>query len=488
MAERRNRKKEQVHPKKNKGSTKAMVAAWGESSDEDSEDEDGDEKALMAIEESDEESEVSIIHLKDKIKFLSKKRLSELLLDFIDEFEDLNNEKEQLSKECVILKAKCKNLELRASERDSKNTELKNQVHELDTTVLELRSENLKLKLETGKKKVDHTHLTLEENVGKMKDELYKRDEQIRVIKEDLSKIKHELDITCKWNRSSDALSWLQEHHSSNKRELGYGTPAPKWDPKSKYITLLENKICTHCGKIGHYKKNELTCLSVLDNDPLLWHKRLGHASPSQLNKLVSKDLVIGLPNIKFQEDKVCEACARGKQLTFLSERQEHEDEAIGLVKGLNEVTAQAEAAPDKGTGDGTGSSIQGNLIGGTEQRRTESNSQVEPVHEPVPQQQNMGDILNRSQLVVRPYKYRSYHPIENIITDPTSGIKTRSQLKNMCAFDAFISLIEPKNVAEAMQDVDWVNAMQDELNQFERSQVWHLVPRPKDKSVIGTK
>ncbi|XP_070010087.1 uncharacterized mitochondrial protein AtMg00820-like [Nicotiana sylvestris] len=29
---------------------------------------------------------------------------------------------------------------------------------------------------------------------------------------------------------------------------------------------------------------------------------------------------------------------------------------------------------------------------------------------------------------------------------------------------------------------------MQDELNQFERSQVWHLVPRSKDGSVIGTK
>ncbi|XP_070008185.1 secreted RxLR effector protein 161-like [Nicotiana sylvestris] len=29
---------------------------------------------------------------------------------------------------------------------------------------------------------------------------------------------------------------------------------------------------------------------------------------------------------------------------------------------------------------------------------------------------------------------------------------------------------------------------MQDELNQLERSQVWHLVPRPKDRSVIGTK
>ena len=71
----------------------------------------------MAIGESDEKSEVSIIHLKDKIKFLSKETLSELLLDFIDESEVINKEKEQLSKDCVILKAKCKNLELRVSER-----------------------------------------------------------------------------------------------------------------------------------------------------------------------------------------------------------------------------------------------------------------------------------------------------------------------------------------------------------------------------------
>ncbi|XP_070021575.1 spindle pole body component 110-like [Nicotiana sylvestris] len=194
---------------------------------EDSEDEYGDEQALMTIGESDEESEVSVIHLKDKIKFLSKERLSEVLLDFINESEDINNEKKQFSKECVILKAKYQNLKLMASESDSKNAELKNQVLELDYTVLDHRSKNLKLKLGTCKKKVDHTQLTLEENLGKMKDKLYKRYEQIRVLKEDLSKVKHELDRTCKWNRSSDALSWLQEHHSRNKRGLGYETPAP---------------------------------------------------------------------------------------------------------------------------------------------------------------------------------------------------------------------------------------------------------------------
>ena len=55
----------------------------------------------------------------------------------------------------------------------------------------------------------------------------------------------------------------------------------------------------------------------------MLWHKRLGHASLTLLNKLVSKDLVVGLPSIKFNDDKVCEACAKGKQvrLSFKSKR-----------------------------------------------------------------------------------------------------------------------------------------------------------------------
>ena len=47
----------------------------------------------------------------------------------------------------------------------------------------------------------------------------------------------------------------------------------------------------------------------------MLWHKRLGHASLSLLSKLVSKDLVVGLPSIKYNDDKVCDVCARGKQV-----------------------------------------------------------------------------------------------------------------------------------------------------------------------------
>ncbi|KAF3654906.1 hypothetical protein FXO37_16246 [Capsicum annuum] len=51
--------------------------------------------------------------------------------------------------------------------------------------------------------------------------------------------------------------------------------------------------------------------------------------------------------------------------------------------------------------------------------------------------------------------------------------IINRSRLRSMCAFKAFLSEIEPKKVTEALLDVDWIFAMQDELNQFERSKVY---------------
>jgi len=60
---------------------------------------------------------------------------------------------------------------------------------------------------------------------------------------------------------------------------------------------------------------NVLTCLSAVKEDVSLWHNRLGHASLSLLRKLVSKDLVIGLPSIKFDDSQVCDACAKGKHV-----------------------------------------------------------------------------------------------------------------------------------------------------------------------------
>ncbi|XP_070032159.1 uncharacterized protein [Nicotiana tomentosiformis] len=258
-AERRNGKKEHVHPKKNKGSTKAMIAAWGGRSDEDSDDEDGDEQALMAIGESDEEFEVQV----------------------------------------------------------------KGSIH-----------------------------------------------------------------------------IWYMDSGFS-KRMIG---------SKSQFLSLEDLKG----GNVsfGNRKKESV--------------------------------------HVDFDETNI------------LSERREHNDEAIRLVRNLNETTAQTEAALKEGICDGTGSSTQSNMTGGTIQRGNDPQTSMEHVHEFVPHQQNTEGTSRGNQLVVKPYKYQSSHPIENIITDLTPEIKTRYSLKNICAFDTFLSLIEPKMLLRLcrMQDAGWVNAI----------------------------
>ena len=48
--------------------------------------------------------------------------------------------------------------------------------------------------------------------------------------------------------------------------------------------------------------------------------------------------------------------------------------------------------------------------------------------------------------------------------------------------------MVEPTKVKEALQDESWVEAMHDELLQFQRNDVWTLVPRPKGEHIISTK
>jgi hypothetical protein len=78
-------------------------------------------------------------------------------------------------------------------------------------------------------------------------------------------------------------------------------------------------------------------------------------------------------------------------------------------------------------------------------------------------------------------------HPVDQILGDISKGVTTHSCLANFCEHYSFVSSIEPFRVEEALQDPDWVLAMQEELNNFKRNEVWSLVPRPK-QNVVGTK
>jgi hypothetical protein len=78
-------------------------------------------------------------------------------------------------------------------------------------------------------------------------------------------------------------------------------------------------------------------------------------------------------------------------------------------------------------------------------------------------------------------------HPVNSILGDIHKRVTTRSQVAQFCEHYSFVSSIEPYRVEDALRDSDWVLAMQEELNNFTRNEVWHLVPRP-NQNVVGTK
>ncbi|GKB98451.1 retrovirus-related pol polyprotein from transposon TNT 1-94, partial [Tanacetum coccineum] len=82
-------------------------------------------------------------------------------------------------------------------------------------------------------------------------------------------------------------------------------------------------------------------------------------------------------------------------------------------------------------------------------------------------------------------------HPLEQVIGNPSQSVRTRHQLETdgeMCMFALTVSQTEPKNIKEAMADSAWIEAMQEELHQFDRLDVWELVDKPLCKNVINLK
>ena len=87
--------------------------------------------------------------------------------------------------------------------------------------------------------------------------------------------------------------------------------------PKSLEVLLIGKRInnvylfyISHSASIG--------CLLTKHEESWLWHKRITHIHMLHLNKPIFKDLVVGLPKLKFEKDHICEACQKGKQIKHI--------------------------------------------------------------------------------------------------------------------------------------------------------------------------
>ncbi|GJT22203.1 ribonuclease H-like domain-containing protein [Tanacetum coccineum] len=106
--------------------------------------------------------------------------------------------------------------------------------------------------------------------------------------------------------------------------------------------------------------------------------------------------------------------------------------------------------------------------------------------------------------------RVNTIHPQSQILGDLASPVLTRSKAQKSkfgesafigyiqdqqrtnhtdqlhCLFACFLSQLEPTSIAKALEDSDWVAAMQEEMQQFINQKVWTLVPLPAGKNAIG--
>nr|GEY57480.1 hypothetical protein [Tanacetum cinerariifolium] len=82
--------------------------------------------------------------------------------------------------------------------------------------------------------------------------------------------------------------------------------------------------------------------------------------------------------------------------------------------------------------------------------------------------------------------KWTKDHSIDNVIGNPSRPVSTRKQLATdalWCLYNSVLSKVEPKNFKSTISKDCWFQAMQDKIHEFDRLQVWEVVPLP-DKNI----
>ncbi|GJU47004.1 integrase, catalytic region, zinc finger, CCHC-type containing protein [Tanacetum coccineum] len=180
-----------------------------------------------------------------------------------------------------------------------------------------------------------------------------------------------------------------------------------------------------------------------------LWHRRLSHLNFDYINLLSKKDIVIGLPKLKYVKDQLCSYCKVSK-----AKRSSFKTKVVPSSKGR--LTIQ-----DKEI-------VESSL-------RNIDNSNMHTFYQPRDSE----------------YRWTKDHPPKQVCGNPSKPVQTRRQLAidpEMCMFAITVSIAELKNIKEAMADFAWIEAMQEELHQFDRVQLWELVDKPFGKTIIRLK
>nr|GEV62329.1 retrovirus-related Pol polyprotein from transposon TNT 1-94 [Tanacetum cinerariifolium] len=185
-----------------------------------------------------------------------------------------------------------------------------------------------------------------------------------------------------------------------------------------------------------------------------LWHRRLSHLNFDYINLLSKKDVVIGLPNLKYVKDQLCSSCEVSK-----AKRSSFKTKTVPSSKGWLNLLYMDLCGPMRIA-----------IINGKKYILKASDYDNS---DPVPQIQNVLSLVDTTipsqqelDLLFGPL-YDEFinadHPLEQVCGNPSKPVQTRRQLE-----------INPEMCMFAIT--------------FDRLQVWELVDKPFDKHVIKLK
>nr|GEW12031.1 retrovirus-related Pol polyprotein from transposon TNT 1-94 [Tanacetum cinerariifolium] len=305
-------------------------------------------------------------------------------------------------------------------------------------------------------------------------------------------------------------------------------TRKPKGHANKSVATTQKKKVTS---KFTTYKpKSYYKMLYEKSTSPTqawLWHRRLSHLNFDYINMLSKKNVVIGLPKLKYVKDQLCSSCEVSK-----AKRSSFKSKAVPSSKGrLNflymDLCGLMRVASINGkkyilvivddysrytwtlflcSKDETPEvlkeflmmiqrNLQASMIAVRTDRGTELLNKIlhaffkeegiehQTSTAQTPKQndkKNTYKTMNSPILSVHRYKKLMSLPHTTLL------VQTRRQLAadpEMCMFALTVSTAEPKNIKEAMADSAWIEAMHEELYQFDR-----LQKKGEDQTVIHNK
>nr|GEV76381.1 hypothetical protein [Tanacetum cinerariifolium] len=266
-----------------------------------------------------------------------------------------------------------------------------------------------------------------------------------------------------------------------------------------------------------------------------LWHHRLSHLNFGAINHLARQGLVRGLPKLKYKKDHLCSACAMGKKAVAtacftqnrsiirlrhgktpyeLLHNKLHDLSFLHVFGALCYLTNNSEnlgkrtrrivetihvdfdelmtmAFEQSSLGLALNDMTPATISSGLVQKYSSSMPYVPPLRNDwdLLFQPMFDELLNPSPSVDNQASEVIAPMVELIPPVQAEPVSTRLQLHEQalfCYYDAFLTSVEPKTYKEALTQSCWIEAMQEELNEFERLEVWELVPH-LDKDMVIT-